>query len=358
MIKVALVGVGNCASALVQGVAYYSSTDSIDGLIIPTVFGYSVSDISFVAAFDVDASKVGQPLTEAVFLGSNNVPRIVDLRPSDCRVSPSPIMDGLGRTYSSRVKAASASFDDVHKVLEESRPDVIINYLPVGSDEATRAWANICLQHHIGFVNAIPSFIASDPDWSKKFDDAKIPLAGDDVKSQIGATIIHRALTQIFACRGGSISSTYQLNFGGNMDFFNMTEDNRLANKRISKRRSVTSMHPASLEGNEERVHISPTDYVSFLGDNKIAYINMRGTGFAGSPIELELKMSVWDSMNSAGVIVDVIRFVAGAAREGIGGTLPICDYYFKSPLFNQGDVSAEHRARQVAEKESFNVII
>jgi myo-inositol-1-phosphate synthase len=351
MIKVAIVGIGNCASSLVQGVHYYRKNQSSAGLIIPQIFGFFVRDIEFVAAFDVDTRKVGCPLEEAIFKGQNNTLSFFRPQSSSCVVSSAPRFDGVGEVYGEQIEVVTGSDSDVHRVLDVSKPDVLVNYLPVGSDQGTKYWASLCIEMGIGFVNAIPSFVVSEPEWGSKFSNAHVPCTGDDVKSQIGATIVHRALVRIFEGRGGTIDNTYQLNFGGNMDFLNMLEGKRLTSKRISKTNSVVSQIS---RGGEVDIHISPTDYIKYLRDNKIAYINLKGAGFGGAPIEIETKMSVWDSPNSAAVVVDAIRFTAGAKKEGIGGPLPICDFYFKSPPEQRGDVEAEQKARQYAEKGSF----
>lgn len=351
MIKVAIVGVGNCASALVQGVHYYRHTSTTDGLIISEIFGLAVQDIEFVAAFDVDKLKVGHPIEKAIFEGKNNTLQFFVPTSSTCRVSAAPRFDGIGQIYEGQLSLATTSEADARRTLAAANPDVLVNFLPVGSDEATRYWATVCLEMGIGFVNAIPSFIVSDPHWASRFSAAGVPCMGDDVKSQIGATIVHRTLVRIFQARGGTLDNTYQLNFGGNMDFLNMLEDKRITSKRISKTNSVVSQ---ITQDRPVDIHISPTDYVEYLRDNKIAYINLKGKAFGGAPIEIETKMSVWDSPNSAGVVVDAIRFVAGARRERIGGPLPVCDFYFKSPPEQQGDAEAEHRARECAMRGSF----
>jgi len=350
MIRTALVGVGNCASALVQGVEYYRTNDTSQGLIIPEILGFKVSDIEFVASFDVDPQKVGQPLGKAILSGQNNTLPLSDSVETTCMVYAAPVFDTIGLAYRAEFEPVAASEQDTRAILAESKPDVLVNYLPVGSDEATQYWAQICLDLKIGFINAIPSFVVSDSSWNSRFIKAGVPCAGDDVKSQIGATIIHRALVETFSRRGGKLTDTYQLNFGGNMDFKNMIEGERLTSKRISKVNSVlAAITDSSLR--PDQIHISPTDYVSYLKDNKIAYVNIRGTGFAGAPIEIETKLSVWDSPNSAAVVVDVIRFIAGAKATGTGGALPICDFYFKSPPQQENDIIAETKAREYADR-------
>lgn len=339
-IRVAIVGVGNCASALIQGVSFYRIHPDAPGLIIRNIQGFTLSDIEFVAAFDVDQSKINCELGKAIFLGRNNVPCIgVDTSYATCRVSPAPLLDGMGDLYKQVISVSTDCCLDIDSILANTRPDVLINYLPVGSDEATKFWATKCLDHGISFLNAIPSFIVSDKIWASRFRTAGLPCAGDDVKSQIGATIIHRALVHLFNSRGGELKTSYQLNFGGNMDFFNMLDDGRLSSKKISKLSSVRSE-----VGNRSnpQLHISPTDFVGYLGDQKIAYINLLGTGFAGSEIEIECKLKVWDSNNSAGVVVDVIRFLAAARIASVAGPIAVAPFYFKSPPHNLTDDEAE----------------
>lgn len=352
MIKVALVGVGNCASSLVQGVAYYTLNPDASGLIIKDVCGFSASDLEFVAAFDVDQDKVGKPLNEAIFAGKNNTTKLVDaMAGASCRVNAAPVLDGIGTVYKDVVNVVDGAVDAVNKILSSTQPDVLVNYLPVGSDGASQFWAEMCLTHNIGFVNAIPSFIVSNADWAQRFSEAGVPCAGDDVKSQIGATIIHRALARLFEQRGGEVDTTYQLNFGGNMDFRNMLETERLHSKKKSKASSVQHEIPAVADS---QVHISPTDYIEFLGDQKIAYINLSGTAFGGTPLEIECKIKVSDSPNSAGVVMDVVRFVAAAKKRGQGGPVDITPFYFKSPPQNIADDEAEKIALEIASNSVF----
>lgn len=346
MINVALIGIGNCASSLVQGVQYYTDTPEAPGLILRDVCGFTASDIEFVAAFDADRSKVGKTLDAAILAGRNNTLGLVEaVRGPLCPVHPAPVFDGIGEIYGRYVEQ-TATEGDVDAVLESTKPDVLVNYLPVGSDHATRFWADRAIHHGIAFVNAIPSFIVSDPEWAERFRQAGVPCAGDDVKSQIGATIIHRMLAHLFATRGGVIDTTYQLNFGGNMDFMNMLEGGRIETKKKSKMSSVVHEVPDIAA---ENIHISPTGYVEFLKDQKIAYINVTGRAFGGAPLEIECKLKVWDSPNSAGVVIDLIRFTAAAARLGMGGPIPVCPYYFKSPSTNLPDDVAEQVAREFA---------
>jgi myo-inositol-1-phosphate synthase len=341
MIRVAIVGVGNCASSLVQGVQFYINTPTASGLIHPIINGLLPSDIEFVAAFDVDRSKIGRPLAEAIFRGQNNTLRVVDsISIAQATVSGAPVIDGIGEKYRDRIQVSTIEETKVDKILESASPDVLINYLPVGSDKATSFWAEKCLKHEICFLNAIPSFLVSDPDWEMRFRKARIPCAGDDIKSQIGATIIHRALAHLFASRGGAIQNTYQLNFGGNMDFFNMLEQGRLSSKKKSKAMSVQYALPERSRGAD--IHITPSGYIKYLGDQKVAYINVSGNAFSGAPIEIECKMKVWDSPNSAGVVIDVIRFLHNSRTRRESGSIDVCPFYFKHPLENLPDHIAE----------------
>jgi len=323
---------------LVQGVAFYSANPKAAGLIFRSIAGQTLDQIEFVCAFDIDSGKVGKPLKEAIFQGKNNslIFYDEDLSCANCKVSSAPLLDSVGSGYIGELGGTNVSGDsDVDLVLEKAQPDILINYLPVGADEATQYWASKCLKHGISFLNAVPSFICSDPDWASKFEEAGIPCAGDDIKSQIGATLIHRALCHAFDQRGGTIEETYQLNFGGNMDFLNMMEGNRLASKKTSKTRSIQDEIKLS---EHTSIHISPSDHISYLGDKKIAYINLKGLAFGGAEIEIETKISVQDSPNSAGCVVDIIRFLALARNEGDRGVIDVSGYYFKSPLISMSD--------------------
>jgi len=346
MIKVAIVGVGNCASSLVQGVAFYSANSKAAGLIFRSIADRTLDQIEFVAAFDIDSDKVGKPLKEAIFQGRNNAQIFYDENFScaECEVSSAPLLDSVGSGYIEELDGTSVSGDsDVDMVLERTKPDILINYLPVGADQATQYWASKCLKYGVSFLNAVPSFICSDPNWARKFEEAGIPCAGDDIKSQIGATLIHRALCHAFDQRGGTIEDTYQLNFGGNMDFLNMMEGNRLSSKKTSKTRSIQDEIKSS---ESTAIHISPSDHISYLGDKKIAYINLKGFAFGGAEIEIETKISVQDSPNSAGCVVDIIRFLDLARSEGDIGVIDICGYYFKSPLISMNDDDGWNLAR------------
>ncbi len=334
-IRVAIAGVGNCASSLVQGVSYYEGadpSDTVPGLMHVVLGGYHVSDLEFVAAFDVDAAKVGADLGKAIFAGQNNTIRFASVGDLGVTVQRGPTLDGLGTYYRDTVEESPAEPVDVAAALREARADVLVSYLPVGSEEAQRSYASACLEAGVAFVNAIPVFIASDPEWARRFRDAGVPIVGDDIKSQVGSTIVHRILTRLFEDRGLALDHTYQLNVGGNMDFKNMLERARLESKKISKTQAVTSQieHGAL---SDEDVHIGPSDHVPWLKDRKWAYIRMEGRNFDDVPLNLELKLEVWDSPNSAGVIIDAVRCAKLALDRGIGGPLVGPSAYFmKSP--------------------------
>ena len=333
-IKVALAGVGNCASSLVQGVEYYRDADPSDrvpGLMHVTLGGYHVGDIEFVAAFDVDAAKVGLDLSKAVFASNNNTIRFSEVPALGVTVERGPTLDGLGTYYRKSVEESPASPVDVADVLRRSGAEVLVAYLPVGSEQAQKHYAAAALEAGVAFVNAIPVFIASDPEWADRFAKAGVPIIGDDIKSQVGATIVHRILTRLFEDRGIVLDRTYQLNVGGNMDFRNMLEPERLESKRISKTQAVTSQIDRALP--KDSVHIGPSDYVPWLEDRKVAYIRMEGRNFGDVPLNLELKLEVWDSPNSAGVIIDALRCARLGLDRGLGGPLVAPSAYFmKSP--------------------------
>jgi myo-inositol-1-phosphate synthase len=334
-VRLAIAGVGNCASSLVQGVEYYRDADPDDivpGLMHVKLGGYHVGDVEFVAAFDVDATKVGIDLSKAVFAGQNNTIKFSAVGHLDVTVQRGPTFDGLGIYYRDTVEESPAEAIDVAQALRDARADVLVSYLPVGSEEAQRHYAQACLDAGVAFVNAIPVFIASDPAWARKFRDAKIPIVGDDIKSQVGSTIVHRVLTRLFEDRGLALDHTYQLNFGGNMDFKNMLERKRLESKKISKTQAVTSQMENYVL-NADDVYIGPSDHVPWLNDRKWAYIRMEGRNFGDVPLNLELKLEVWDSPNSAGVIIDAVRCAKVALDQGIGGPLlGPSSYFMKSP--------------------------
>jgi myo-inositol-1-phosphate synthase len=333
-VRVAIVGVGNCASSLVQGVEYYKDADPasrVPGLMHVQFGPYHVRDIEFVAAFDVDAKKVGRDLAEAIVASENNTIKICDVPPTGVTVQRGPTMDGLGEYYTEIISESDEEPVDVVQMLRDARADVLVSYLPVGSEQADRFYAQCAIDAGVAFVNALPVFIASDPVWAKKFTDAGLPIVGDDIKSQVGATITHRVLAKLFEDRGVELLRTYQLNFGGNMDFMNMLERKRLQSKKISKTQSVTSQIPHEMA--KADVHIGPSDHVPWLDDRKWAYVRLEGRSFGDTPLNLEYKLEVWDSPNSAGVIIDAVRAAKIAKDRGIGGPiLSASSYFMKSP--------------------------
>jgi myo-inositol-1-phosphate synthase len=333
-VRVAIAGVGNCASSLVQGVHYYADASAgadVPGLMHVDLGGYHVGDLEFVAAFDVDAKKVGRDLAEAIVAPPNNTIQFAEVPPIGVDVMRGPTLDGFGEYYRTVSEESDAAPVDVAAVLRESNADVLVTYLPVGSEEAARYYAEAALDAGVAFVNCLPVFIASDPEWADRFTAAGVPIIGDDIKSQVGATITHRLLTRLFEDRGAAIDRTYQLNFGGNMDFMNMLERRRLTSKKISKTQSVTSQLDAPI--GRDNVHVGPSDHVPWLEDRKWAYIRMEGRNFGDVPLNIELKLEVWDSPNSAGVVIDAVRCAKLALDRGIGGPLlGPSSYFMKSP--------------------------
>jgi myo-inositol-1-phosphate synthase len=333
-VRVAIIGVGNCASSLLQGVHYYKDAADdaeIPGLMHAVVGGYHVRDIEFSAAIDVVEGKVGKDLSEAIWVPPNNTVHFADVPHMNIPVARGMTHDGLGKYVQQVVKKAPGPTDDIIGILRDTKTDVVVNFLPVGSEMATKWYVEQTIEAGCAFVNGIPVFIASSPYWSKRFEDAKLPIIGDDVKSQVGATITHRVLTNLFKDRGVHVDRTYQLNFGGNMDFYNMLERERLESKKISKTNAVTSQLPYDL--GEENVHVGPSDYVPWLTDRKWCHIRMEGRAFGDVPLNLELKLEVWDSPNSAGVIIDAVRCAKLALDRGIGGPLIApSSYFMKSP--------------------------
>src|SRR6201998_3938330 len=333
-VRVAIVGVGNCASPLVQGVKYYKDADPasrVPGLMHVQFGPYHVRDIEFVAAFDVDAKKVGRDIAEAIVASENNTIKICDVPPTGVTVQRGPTMDGLGEDYSEIITESDAPPVDVVQVLKDSRADVLVSYLPVGSEQADKFYAQCAIDAGVAFVNALPVFIASDPVWAKKFAGAGLPIIGDDIKSQVGATITHRVLAKLFEDRGVQLDRTMQLNVGGNMDFLNMLERERLESKKISKTQAVTSN--LQREFKTKDVHIGPSDHVGWLDDRKWAYVRLEGRAFGDVPLNLEYKLEVWDSPNSAGVIIDAVRAAKIAKDRGLGGPIiPASAYLMKSP--------------------------
>jgi myo-inositol-1-phosphate synthase len=353
-IRVAIAGVGNCASSLVQGVEYYRDAapgDDVPGLMHVELGGYHVGDVAFVAAFDVDAAKVGLDLGKAVFAGPNNTIKFCGVPELGVTVQRGPTFDGFGEFYREVAEESPLEPVDVAAELRRVRADVLVSYLPVGSEQAQKHYAQACLDAGVAFVNAIPVFIASDPVWAAKFEAAGVPIVGDDIKSQVGATIVHRTLARLFEDRGTTIDHTYQLNFGGNMDFMNMLERSRLKSKKISKTQSVTSQIDQGIS--DDDVHIGPSDHVPWLRDRKWALIRLEGRNFGDVPLTVELKLEVHDSPNSAGVIIDALRCAKIAQDRGIGGPLlgPSA-YFMKSPPVQYRDEQAREMVEAYARGE------
>lgn len=333
-IRIGIVGVGNCASSLVQGLTFYrhaTDNEPVPGLMHIDLGGYRVGDIEVVSAFDVAATKVGSDVAEAIYAPPNNTHRFADVEPIGVRVMRGPTLDGIGRYLRDEVKESEEPAVDVAEILRRTETDILISYLPVGSEKATRFYAEQALAAGCGFINCIPVFIASSREWQRRFAEKGLPLIGDDIKSQVGATIVHRMLANLFRERGVRIDRTYQLNFGGNTDFLNMLERERLESKKISKTQSVLSQLDVPLQPGD--IHVGPSDHVPWLADRKFAYIRIEGTTFGGVPLNVELKLEVWDSPNSAGVVIDAIRCAGLALGRGIGGPLVApASYFMKSP--------------------------
>ena len=342
-VRVAIVGVGNCAASLVQGVQYYRDADPsqrVPGLMHVQFGDYHVRDVEFVAAFDVDAKKVGRDLAEAITASENNTIKICDVPPLGVPVQRGHTLDGLGEYYRDTIEESDEEPVDVVAVLRQTQADVLVSYLPVGSEEADRFYAQCALDARVAFVNALPVFIASDPEWAARFTEAGVPIIGDDIKSQVGATITHRVLAKLFEDRGVHLERTYQLNFGGNMDFLNMLERSRLQSKKISKTQSMTSQ--VSHDLGKRNVHIGPSDHVPWLDDRKWAYVRLEGRAFGDVPLNMEYKLEVWDSPNSAGIIIDAVRAAKIAKDRGIGGpVLSAAGYFMKSPPVQYSDHDA-----------------
>jgi myo-inositol-1-phosphate synthase len=333
-VRTAIIGVGNCASSLVQGVYYYQNVnadDQIPGLMNPVLGGYHIRDIEFTAAFDVVTSKVGQDLSEAIWAQPNNTYKFTEVPHLNVPVNRGMTHDGLGKYLLDYVEKAPGPTDDIVTILKDTGTDVVINFLPVGSEMATKWYVEQVLDAGCAFVNGIPVFIATSDYWSKRFIDHGLPIIGDDIKSQVGATIVHRILANLLQDRGVKLERTYQLNFGGNMDFYNMLDRERLESKKISKTQSVTSQLETELD--EGNIHVGPSDYVPWLTDRKWANIRLEGKGFGDVPLNLELKLEVWDSPNSAGVIIDAIRCAKIGLDRGLAGPMEAASAYFmKSP--------------------------
>ena len=348
-VRVAIVGVGNCAASLVQGVEYYKDADPqsrVPGLMHVQFGPYHVRDVEFVAAFDVDAKKVGHDLSDAIVASENNTIKICDVPPTGIMVQRGHTLDGLGKYYRETITESDEEPVDVVAALRDAKVDVLVCYLPVGSEDAAKFYAQCAIDAGVAFVNALPVFIAGTPEWAQKFEDAGVPIVGDDIKSQVGATITHRVLAKLFEDRGVILDRTYQLNVGGNMDFKNMLERERLESKKISKTQAVTSNMENHLSA--RNVHIGPSDYVQWLDDRKWAYVRLEGRNFGDVPLNLEYKLEVWDSPNSAGVIIDAVRCAKIAKDRGIGGPiLSASSYFMKSPPEQHDD----EMARDLVEK-------
>ena len=350
-IKVGIVGVGNCASSLVQGVEYYKdvsgNSPTIPGLMHNVLGGYKISDINFVSAFDVDSKKIGKDLSEAIFSPPNCTARFSDVPSIGYEVVKGPVLDGVAETTREKFTVdPNQKPVDVADILKKTKTEVVISYLPVGSEQAAHYYANSCLEAKVALINAMPVFIASTDDWSAKFERKKIPIIGDDIKSQVGATIVHRTLTKLFTDRGVKLDNTYQLNVGGNTDFLNMLERHRLKSKKISKTESVQSQLPTRLP--DEDIHIGPSDYVPWLKDKKLAFIRLQGRKFGDIPINIELRLDVEDSPNSAGIMVDAIRCIKLALDRGISGALTSSSAYFmKHPPTQYPDFVAKEMVEE-----------
>jgi len=339
-VRVAVIGAGNCASSLVQGVHYYQKAraeDFVPGLMHVNLGGYHISDIEFSAAFDIDKNKVGKDISEAIYTAPNNTYRFADVPTLNARVYRGMSHDGLGKYLSRIITKAPGQTDDIVRILKDTGTDVVVNYLPVGSETATKWYVEQILRAGVGFVNCIPVFIGREMYWQKRFKEAHLPIIGDDIKSQVGATIVHRMLARLFRERGVKLERTLQLNVGGNTDFYNMLERERLESKKISKTNAVTSQLDYDL--GEENVHIGPSDYVPWLSDRKWAYIRLEGRTFGDVPLNVELKLEVWDSPNSAGVVIDAVRMIKLALDRGVSGTLEgPSAYLMKSPPIQHPD--------------------
>ncbi len=348
-VRVAIIGVGNCASSFVQGLHYYreaKETDAVPGLMHVNLGGYHIRDVEISAAFDVVDTKVGFEVAEAIYAHPNNTYKFADVPKLGIKVERGMTHDGIGKYLSEKVKKAPGPTADIVKILKDTQTDVVVSYLPVGSEMATKWYVEQILEAGCAFVNCIPVFIASQEYWRKRFEERGLPIIGDDIKSQVGATITHRVLTSLFKDRGVRLDRTYQLNFGGNMDFYNMLERERLESKKISKTNAVTSQLPYALD--PDNVHVGPSDYVPWLTDRKWCYIRMEGTTFGDVPLNLELKLEVWDSPNSAGVVIDAVRCARLAMDRGLGGALYApSSYFMKTPPEQYTDDVAHQKTEE-----------
>ena len=348
-INVAIIGAGNCASSFVQGVHYYKKAkddESVPGLMHVNLGGYHIRDINFVAAIDIDKNKVGKDLSEAIFTAPNNTYKFCDVPATGVKVVRGMTHDGLGKYLGKIIEKAPGPTANIVNILKEVKADVAINYLPVGSEEATKWYVEQLLNAGVGLVNCIPVFIAREPYWHNRFREAGLPIIGDDIKSQVGATIVHRVLTRLFRDRGVKLERTYQLNFGGNTDFYNMLERERLESKKISKTNAVTSQ--LDFEMNPDNIHVGPSDYVPWLLDRKFCHIRMEGRTFGDVPLNLECKLEVWDSPNSAGVVIDAVRCLKISRDRGLSGSIVApSSYFMKSPPIQYSDDECRRRVEQ-----------
>ncbi|MHB8283260.1 MAG: inositol-3-phosphate synthase [Caulobacteraceae bacterium] len=348
-VRIGVVGVGNCASSFVQGLTFYADAPANErppGLMHVDLGGYHVGDVEIAAAFDVNAAKVGRDVADAIWTSPNNTFRFATPKASGVLVERGPTLDGIGRYMAGEITESEAPPVDVARRLKESGVDVLVSYLPVGSQQATEYYAEQALEAGCAFVNCIPAFIASNPTWAKRFEARRVPIIGDDIKSQVGATIVHRMLANLFKERGIRLDRTYQLNFGGNADFKNMLERERLESKKISKTQAVTSQLDIPLEADD--IHIGPSDFVPWLSDRKWAHIRLEGTGFGGVPLNVELKLEVWDSPNSAGIVIDAVRCAKLGLDRGLGGPLLApSSYFMKSPPEQYSDDEARLKTQR-----------
>jgi len=354
-VRVGIVGVGNCASSLVQGLTYYREAESnepVPGLMNAEIGGYHIRDVEISSAFDVNANKVGRDVAEAIFVRPNNTYRYAGVAKTGVTVRRGPVLDGIGHYLEDDVPISNEPETDVAEELRSSRTDVVVSYLPVGSQKASEWYARQAIDAGCGFINCIPVFIASDPAWRRRFEEAGLPVVGDDIKSQVGATILHRVLANLFRERGVRLDRTYQLNVGGNTDFKNMLERERLTSKKISKTQAVTSQFDVPLDA--DNVHVGPSDHVPWLTDRKLAFIRLEGTTFGGVPLSAEVRLEVWDSPNSAGVVIDAVRCAKLAMDRGVGGALTgPSSYFMKSPPKQCTDEEARRRTRAFIEDEA-----
>ena len=352
-IKVAILGVGNCASSLVQGLEYYKNDDTENGLISDVIGGYKVSDIEIVAAFDINKEKVGIDLSEAIFKEPNNTSKFSEVSKLNIEVKPGKTLDGVGKFVEDKIPVVDDS-DNVIDELIESNAEILVNLLPVGSEEAVKYYAECAIKAKVGFINCIPVFIARDKQWYKKFKDNNVPLIGDDIKSQVGATIVHRALAQLFSDRGIELKRSYQLNVGGNMDFLNMLEEDRLETKRTSKTSSVTSVANKGKGMDPDNVRIGPSDYVKWLEDRKKAFIRLEGEAFGGVPLNIEVQLEVWDSPNSAGVVIDAIRYMKFFTdKKDLESLDLVSAWLMKAPAKTSKDTDTLHKLHELTHEEN-----